>query len=271
MVDADGGPPMAEFFGSSVYVLTTEGCRSDLTMTLAHLAMTVGIVSPQVISKPKVRKDDYGNHGSSGYSAWKILCGCYFTDPVIQDITVTHLQAIRDAYADGSRFALILEDDALFTRPMDQKKIVDWLTTHDWDVFYFGCLQFPPFVTMPVSRNPPIDRCFWPMLAHAYAVSRSGMEKILRDHPVACNEFSRPPLSIDVYLRDLSAKKYMLYPNSCVQSREPALYRRFADDTWILRRLHFDWFHRLVEIVSHYSIPIVIVGWVVLGTTLLLR
>jgi hypothetical protein len=144
-----------------------------------------------------------------------------FCDSTCQNITNNHLEIIKKAYQLNLNNVLIFEDDAYFELPLDLNKIrniVDWLKISEWDMFFFGYIPYPIPLLLPVSLD--VVRVFTPMLGHAYAVNKSGINYIINNLQLFSNKH------IDSVYSSLPLKKYGVWGNVCFQSSDPALYTR---------------------------------------------
>lgn len=140
-------------------------------------------------------------------------------DPTSRDIFHNHIGMIEWAYESGFERVLFMEDDAYFEQidPDVVKRIDEWMKNNEWDVFYLGYCPWPVVATFPIAIN--IVRIPTPLLAHAYILSRSGMKKILENHP-------KENMHIDKYLATLPHLiKIGVYPSICFQEIDPALYK----------------------------------------------
>lgn len=141
-------------------------------------------------------------------------------DETCQNILMNHMSLIQRAYDKGLNTVVILEDDALFDLPINNRKlkrVIKWLKSHRWDIFYFGYIPWPKIVSIPVTGD--IVKTFNPLTAHCYALSRQGMKKILvHSH--------RRDIHIDKLFSDLDMKKYAILPAISFQDEDPGLYKR---------------------------------------------
>jgi glycosyl transferase, family 25 len=91
---------------------------------------------------------------------------------------LSHLEIIESAYRDGLDSVWVLEDDAIFSRRFqtDQQRIVDYLQSSKWDLFFIG---------HSISKGLPVSptgllRFSGPFLwAHSYAVHRTVMPRLI--------------------------------------------------------------------------------------------
>lgn len=103
---------------------------------------------------------------------------------------MSHLEVIRDAYSRGIEKLMVLEDDFCATESYDETALTNALTflqsTPDWERLQlgyvplhneydvFGIIQF----MMAPQVHPSIIR-FSGLAAHAYCLSRKGMQRLL--------------------------------------------------------------------------------------------
>lgn len=202
----------------SIKVITITG--KD-TSTLKESFQKAGIANYDIrVFVPSPGKK---NSGADDLSTMDIIRHTH-CDEKCKNIRNSHMTVIREAYDSGAANVLVFEDDADFDFPFDYsrlKEIVEWLQANEWDAFFFGNCPWPP-VSFPVSKG--IVRVMYPMLAHAYAMTRSGMEKFFQ----TAND--NPELQIDKLFAIASMKKYAAYPSFCFQNIDPALYTRAAEN-----------------------------------------
>ena len=137
-----------------------------------------------------------------------------------QNIMNNHLAIIREAYDNGLDNILILEDDITFKK-YDMKPLFNWMKKNDWDVFFLGYCQWPYLISYRV--NDTILQLTSPMGTFSYALSRTGMKKIL--------DFSNSSLDnakhIDKLIgNDIPLTKFGVYPSICFQKEGPALFKK---------------------------------------------
>lgn len=140
-----------------------------------------------------------------------------------RDLVCHHMNVVKQLYQDGHERVLIFEDDASFDVPATLQglpHILRWLTTHEWDIFNLGAIAFPYPFCLPVAKNVALAP--HPLLAHAYALSRAGMLRLLR--------YWEALDARDVHADKLLALAFPRYhvanPPLCFQSEKPALFRQ---------------------------------------------
>jgi GR25 family glycosyltransferase involved in LPS biosynthesis len=92
--------------------------------------------------------------------------------------TLSHIAILEEARRDGLRNALIFEDDVVLDRDFvsyDHALIADFMASHDWALFYLGCMHVKP----PVRAARGIVRVTRALGAHAYAVNGRFLDSIL--------------------------------------------------------------------------------------------
>lgn len=160
------------------------------------------------------RANDGGGGKSMRQVAAHALC-----DATCANIRENHMLLVRRAYNAGLTSVVVLEDDCEFTLPFNAAKlarIVRWLQLNDWDLFFFGQVPFPQVWATP--RTVDVIRVGTPLLAHAYALSRSGMRKVLKLEHINSH--------IDkIYASAGGLRKFASFPSMAYQSVPPALFR----------------------------------------------
>jgi len=141
-------------------------------------------------------------------------------DDTCNNITNNHLSLIEKCYEDPTvSNVLIFEDDAEFEIPLNiekVKRVIEWLKSNPWDMFYFGYCNFSnPFI-YPVNKD--IVRLPKPYLGHAYAVSRSGIN-YFAEHRSQIKD-----IQIDKFYSYVPLKKYGIFKSICFQAKDPALF-----------------------------------------------
>jgi hypothetical protein len=177
-------------------------------------------------------------------------------DETCVNICQNQLTLINDAYNDGLENILIFEDDASFDIPFDKEKlarIITWLSSNEWDLFYFGQCPWPLPLALPVTRD--IVRSFSPLTAHSYSLSRKGMHKFLTYMK------DREYTHLDRLLRDSPLQKYSSFLSMCFQDKDPGLYRK-AQEKFPLP-MSFRTVTTLLEWIS-VIIPLVVITAIVI-------
>jgi len=138
---------------------------------------------------------------------------------IASSLFINHVSIIADSYARGFRNVLILEDDARFNLKMTQRYlpcIINKLEALDWKIVNFGAMDFPCPFRMPFSDGLAIAPT--PLLAHCYALSRSGMACVLRS--------LKPKMHIDKLYSNMFPVYFVANPPICFQSEAPGLFEQ---------------------------------------------
>lgn len=167
------------------------------------------------------------NEGDMQMSLLDILCHRR-PDEVALDITQNHLQMIHQAFQDSQvQTVLFLEEDAVFETSETRFRSV-WNTLQresstGFDIFYLGYCNWPWIVSFFVSPHVIVPSS--PLLAHAYILSRSGMQKV-----EAFVQHYGKQFHIDkLFCHIPSFRKRASHPLLCYQSKNPALLTRLTD------------------------------------------
>lgn len=167
-------------------------------------------------SAKKIINDVKNNDNFSLWSALKHSTG----DDTSFNIAMNHINLIREAYYNNKQSILIFENDAEFSLPFDFIKLqltLKWLKNNKWDIFFFGYCPTVPYIT---KLNDYIVKIHNPMLAHAYALSRTGMKRVLTQfYRLGSNH-------IDKYFTEIFEEMHGSYPIINYQNIEPAIYKR---------------------------------------------
>lgn len=125
--------------------------RREVGKEMARVGLKVGEGSVRMFDAIKpAEADGFPSVGSRG---------CY----------LSHLQVLRDAIRDGTRHLLVVEDDAMFTREINNAgALLALCKSGDWDFLYPGHLKLPA-IPGPLRWVPKDD---WLMCTHAYAVNQ---------------------------------------------------------------------------------------------------
>jgi hypothetical protein len=235
-------------FFDHCYVITTTGSKyiNEIQADLER----VGIQNIDVWEFTPLRdKNDGGNE----YNIWNFLIYGSNPDPISVDISKSHLKIIQDALNKGYQNILVFEDDARFDPIMPIIINSQWLKHNHWDIFYFGCMVFPPLFNSKITDG--IDKTIFPMGSHAYAMSRSGMVKVLADSHKITDEH----VPIDSYYRNnFNLDKYMVYPSINNQCKPPALYQRTANLLGLDYIIDYYQCYHIVNWLSHWSFDFII-------------
>lgn len=151
--------------------------------------------------------------------------GSNMVGPSGRSLAQNHVWVIEQAFIQNKQNVLVLEDDAEFDLELTSKYmpgIVDWLKNHDWDIFNFGAVQFPVPLRIQVSPGVAVG-IGQALLGHCYALSRSGMLRVLE----MWYSYNRPLLHIDKSYANLFRGKYHLAnPSLSYQTEKPAIFRQ---------------------------------------------
>lgn len=172
------------------------------------------------------------------------------SDETSENIVNNHFSLIQKAYDKNLENIVIFEDDAEFEIPFDKddlKNAFSWLSSNDWDIFYFGYCQWP--FLWSSFKTPNVISVSSPLGAHGYALSRKGMKKILTARAHCVN------MQIDKFLASLSIEKYALYPSICFQSKDPAIYTEGLKRLKLEDKISFKTTSKLFENISLF-IPV---------------
>jgi hypothetical protein len=142
-----------------------------------------------------------------------------------RNIVENELTLVRYALEQGAKNVLIFEDDASFDIPVTLKMlphIVDWLKSHEWEMFNFGAIAFPFPICMPVATG--VALATRPRLGHACALNKSGMQQVL-----AYSKQINKPIHMDQLYASTFKRYHVAYPPICFQTVKPALFRQAMD------------------------------------------
>ncbi len=173
-------------------------------------------------------------------------------DNTCLNIAENHFKLIQRAKDNNLENVVIFEDDALFDLPINFNKIKEvtaWLSSNDWDIFYFGYCPWPlPF---SVIKNKNIVKLYNPLCLHCYALSAKGINKILD----AKKNFK--DMHVDKFIGcNVNLNKYGIFPAISFQSDDPALFVRAQKSLPI--KVSFRSISKILEIISIFM-PIVLI------------
>lgn len=140
---------------------------------------------------------------------------------VAKSLTHHHMYLIQKAYYTNINSVILLEDDAQFDQILIKKKlpsIVKWLKKEKWHIFNFGTLSIFP-AKIPIHNGVALG--IKPLLSHSYALSRTGMRRIL-DYW----ENGGKIMHVDKLLTTVFKKYHVAYPSICFQTEKPALFQQ---------------------------------------------
>ena len=184
-------------------------------------------------------------------------------DETSVNIMLNHLSIIKRAYYNNKKYIMIMENDAEFVYPLPFSNLystIEWLKNNKWDIFYFGYCS----TNIRIKRiTPVITQISSPLLAHCYALSRSGMKKIL------VNAYKYKHLQIDKFYSLLFPKSLGIYPIINYQSIEPAIYKRIKKQLKL--NIPFNCINKGLEICAHGLYWIVIAIKVITITSIIVK
>lgn len=132
-----------------------------------------------------------------------------------------HLHIIKQAKNLNCNNVMVFEDDARFIDNISNQKInriIGWMKTHSkWDVLFLGAIAFPYPIILPVSRD--IGKCNFPTEAHAYILSKKGINKM-------CN--MKEENHFDFMLQKYLDNKFICVPSICNQNKSPAMFETIS-------------------------------------------
>ena len=224
-----------------VMVLTLESRRQEQEDIQTHLKKW-GMI-PTFYKVKGV--DSKTNNGKGSLSVSQIFRH-NAPDEVSMDIYMNHIAMIQEAYKKGQDRVLFMEEDARFEDWIDGSQIENiktFLLTKEWDIFYLGYCPWPYIISFPISPN--VVRIPSPLLAHAYILSRTGMEKILQYHETIVKHSSQY-FHIDKVLSEIpDTLKMGTYPSICYQKNDPGLYQEAKQKMYL--PFHFKTVCRFLE------------------------
>lgn len=247
---------MWEYF-SKVYIISIPS--SNRKNDISNNFQKIGIKNYEIIDFQPASKTI--NNGSNNIDLIDIFSHNH-CDSTCQNICDNHLNIIQKAYNDNLDNVLIFEDDALFDIPFDFNKlniVTKWLKNNEWDLFYFGYCAYPIPIVLPVSRH--IVKIFSPFLAHSYAISRNGINYIMK------NKHKFKGRHVDSVYAELPLQKYGVWKNMCFQSNDPALYKKAMN--MLNLSIPLKDITKFLEIVSLY-IPFIII-FIIIYTVVYLK
>lgn len=243
-------------FIDKTYVLSLETAKDKQSIISAHLQDLK--IPFELVTFPAIQANVENSCQAIECSIWDLMC-LNVTDDVSNDIAKNHLILVAKAFKENWKTVMILEDDALFDRPMDLfklQRIAEWIRFHPFDVFYFGYCPWPIPVTF--METPDVVRIVSPYASHAYVLSRTGMEKIMRHLMDNHLDASHLNMHYDKFLATIPGlQKFGIFPMINFQSADPALYRRcfqkmFHGHLYV----SFRWMIRSLEMVA-VALPII--------------
>tara|TARA_Y100000114_G_scaffold143323_1_gene150742 strand:+ start:342 stop:1139 length:798 start_codon:yes stop_codon:yes gene_type:complete len=138
-----------------------------------------------------------------------------------KNLCENHLYIIKQAKKLNSENVMIFEDDARFIdnlTPSKITRIIGWMNTHSkWDVLFLGAIAFPYPIILPVSRD--IGKCNFPTEAHAYILSKKGIDKMCK---------MKEKNHFDFMLQKYLDNKFICVPSICNQNKSPAMFETLS-------------------------------------------
>jgi hypothetical protein len=132
--------------------------REEVGQEMARIGLKVGEGSVRMFDA--IKPAEAGGFPSVGAR------GCY----------LSHLHVLREAIRDGTRHLLVFEDDAMFTREVENAgALLAHFKSDEWDFLYPGHLMLP-VVPGPLHWIPKDD---WLMCTHAYAVNQRVLKPLV--------------------------------------------------------------------------------------------
>jgi hypothetical protein len=209
-------------FIEAIFILTTDRSVERVDRIRAHLK-DIGMKQSEIVTF-HASATGTTNDGADVSGNLLDIMSLRITDKVTNEIAKNHLSLVRKAYDAGHKNVLILEDDAVFTTPIPTEKITrikEWLANHTYDIFYFGYCPWPIPISFIMAQD--VVSIVSPYCAHAYLLSRSGMEKVLaytKEHGTADIHYDKLLATIPNFA------KFGAFPTLCFQEDGPALYKR---------------------------------------------
>ncbi len=131
----------------------------------------------------------------------------------------SHVRVCKNALKSGYKTVLVFEDDVRFLKNATNRtrRNVQYFMENckNWDILYFGLIV----ERMWLSRHLGVAHCYGDG-AHAYLVSRSGMEKIVS---------MKNDMPYDVVLKNTLKAAYCLFPMIAIQAPEDKVGSAIAD------------------------------------------
>ena len=208
----------------------------------------IGITNYEIKVFTPAVKTVNNSGGINNITLKQVLCH-NVCDNTCQNIAQNHFSIITEAYQQNYENILILEDDIIFQSITNNQlfKTISWLSSHKWDIFYFGYCPWPKLFAIPVSSN--ILRVFSPLTTICYALSNQGIKNIIKKKKYYRREH------IDKFYASHNFKKFALFPCIAFQKSAPSLYNIAMDKLGV--DIPFDYLTKSFEIIS-LLIPIII-------------
>ena len=231
-------------FFDRIYIITVEETKS--LKSLFNNFKKVGINEVEVKQFDRVGKINAETDLS--LSDIFSIKGC---GKVCKDISKHYHSILHEAYSKNYQQIVIFEDDARFDLPFDKMKfsrIINWLSSNYWEMFFFGSISYPNIVNLPINRD--IAWANRPLELHAAAYSRDGIKKIL-------NSAWKHQEHVDYYFSKLLKYQYVAYPSFCFQNKEPGMYKSLKKKLGVT--LTFNKVNRTFDHLSFWILPLLII------------
>lgn len=233
-------------FFSKIFILTIPGSNID---RIKKQLKYIGILNYEIKVFDPVGKILNNSGGVNNITFKQVLCH-EVCDSTCQNIAQNHFAIIQEAYDKNYENILIIEDDITFQSITNLQllKTISWLSSHNWDIFYFGYCPWPILLSIPVSSN--ILRVITPLTTICYALSNQGIKKILEKKKYYRKEH------IDKFYTSNNFKKFALFPSIAFQKSAPSLYNVAMDILGV--DIPFDYLTKSFEIISVLA-PLIII------------
>ena len=168
------------------YVLSTPNSKrkNDLKENFKLAGLNDYEILDFTPSKQYINNGKNNNSGEGGEEnlSLKMIQKHKICDDTCMNIANNMFTMTKKAYDLGANNMIIFEDDARFKIPINLRKlrrVVKWLATHEWDIFYLGYCQWPYPVSFFTTKD--IVKLTSPLCLHSYCLSRSGMKKVIEE------------------------------------------------------------------------------------------
>lgn len=186
-------------------------------------------------------------------------------DDVAQNIYENHLAMIRRVYnslPDHVQWALFMEDDAKIEKDVFTMNQSQWtrrflMSYPNADVLLLGCIVYcgnPPFPASVYVEPYIVKNISRTLTAHAYILTRQGMQKILHFAETkaadSSNGICRKTPPFDQVFHEADMRVYTMFPMVCYPCREPAMYRRFQHMVTVCHMVSFQQVTKFMMVLS---------------------